>query len=229
MYSVHGPGAAAEARPPSLSPVIAALAASTLRPTIAYGLGEARGDVASGSAGGYTGLEFNYNPISNNLGTSVSSGTAASGNLFGAEELLPGSNSEGLEGRGLLAWACLEGHPCCPRHGWGLLASSGRTTDVWPTHLPPRGGLIKPAEHCACWHLAHPHEPTVATPNSAGLSGVEFIGTADDQTRLGKARTAQMGQAIAYPFNVLNPVNPLTCAQVSDVHMRSRGAHASGP
>lgn len=54
----------------------------------------------------------------------------------------------------------------------------------------------------------------VPTPGSAGFSGAEIIGTADDQTRLGDARTAQLGQALAYPFNVLNPINPLTCAQV---------------
>lgn len=51
-------------------------------------------------------------------------------------------------------------------------------------------------------------------PRDFGLSGVEFAGTADDQTRFATPRAAQLGQAIAYPWNVANPFNPLQCAQV---------------
>ncbi|KAI8463706.1 MAG: hypothetical protein J3K34DRAFT_494410 [Monoraphidium minutum] len=111
---------------------------STLRPTISYGLAEARGDLISGAAGGFGAAEFAYNPASNNLGKSASVGAAAAANLLNAEELVEGS--------------------------------------------------------------------ALPTPGSAGLSGAEFIGSADDQTRLGDARTSQMGQAIAYPFNLVNPV-----------------------
>ncbi|KIZ00686.1 hypothetical protein MNEG_7274 [Monoraphidium neglectum] len=120
--------------------------ASTLRPTIAYGLAESRGDLLSASGGTYGAAEFGYNPLSNNLGASFSTGSSNSVNVDDAEELVPGS--------------------------------------------------------------------ALPTPGSAGFSGAEIIGTADDQTRLGDARTAQLGQALAYPFNVLNPINPLTCAQV---------------
>jgi hypothetical protein len=40
------------------------------------------------------------------------------------------------------------------------------------------------------------------------------VGTADDQTRLADARTSQLSQALAYPTNLFNILNPLTCAQV---------------
>jgi hypothetical protein len=53
-----------------------------------------------------------------------------------------------------------------------------------------------------------------ADTDTTGFSGVEFLGTADSQTRLADSRVAQISQALAYPNNVLNPVNPLTCAQV---------------
>jgi hypothetical protein len=50
--------------------------------------------------------------------------------------------------------------------------------------------------------------------SDAGFSGVEFAGYANDQTNLADSRTDQSAQAIAYPYNILSPVNPLTCTQV---------------
>lgn len=48
---------------------------------------------------------------------------------------------------------------------------------------------------------------------AAGKSGIEFAGWSNDQTNLADSRAAQSAQAIAYPSNVGNPVNPLTCTQ----------------
>eukprot|EP00879_Flechtneria_rotunda_P012936 GHRR01013509.1.p1 GENE.GHRR01013509.1~~GHRR01013509.1.p1 ORF type:complete len:430 (+),score=118.95 GHRR01013509.1:611-1900(+) len=47
----------------------------------------------------------------------------------------------------------------------------------------------------------------------AGFSGMEYAGWANDLTNLADARTDQSGQAIAYPYNLANPLNPLTCTQ----------------
>lgn len=58
---------------------------STQFPTLSYGLAEGRGDALSTSNGAWGTLEFGYNPLSNNLGTSISSGTTDSLNV-GANE-----------------------------------------------------------------------------------------------------------------------------------------------
>jgi hypothetical protein len=84
--------------------------ASTLTPTIAYGVGEARGDVASGTAGGYGAAEFSYNPATGNLGASLTTGSGNALNLLNGEELLPGSSRERSSSRltacGWLATHC---------------------------------------------------------------------------------------------------------------------------
>jgi hypothetical protein len=43
---------------------------------------------------------------------------------------------------------------------------------------------------------------------------VEFAGFSNDLTNLADSRTDQSGQAIAQPYNIFSPVNPLTCTQV---------------
>lgn len=48
-----------------------------------------------------------------------------------------------------------------------------------------------------------------------GVSGVEFAGYSNDQTDLADARSDQSGQAIAFPNNLVSPLDPLTCTQVS--------------
>lgn len=50
-----------------------------------------------------------------------------------------------------------------------------------------------------------------------GVSGVEFAGYSNDLTNLADARTDQSGQAIAFPNNLVSPLNPLTCTQVCGV------------
>ncbi len=81
--------------------------ASTTRPTQAYGLAEARGDLLSGALGGWGAAELSYNPISNNLGASASGGGAHTVNALNGEELLPGSSREsGFQDRRLHA-GCL--------------------------------------------------------------------------------------------------------------------------
>lgn len=57
----------------------------TFFPTLSYGLAEAKGDALSTSNGGWANAEFGYNPLNNNLGGSVSTGSANSGNTLGSE------------------------------------------------------------------------------------------------------------------------------------------------
>ncbi len=53
-------------------------------------------------------------------------------------------------------------------------------------------------------------------PAGGSLSGIEQIGTADEQSTLGLARGVQSGEAIAYPANILtSSYVPRTCTQVS--------------
>uniref|UniRef100_A0A383VL49 Uncharacterized protein n=1 Tax=Tetradesmus obliquus TaxID=3088 RepID=A0A383VL49_TETOB len=112
----------------------------TLFPTLSYGRASAKGDTFSTSGGTWGNLEFGYNPFSNNLGTSISSGTANTINV----------------------------------------ASSETVDEINP---------------------------------GAGLSQVEFAGYSNDLTNLADSRTDQSGQAIAQPYNIFSPVNPLTCTQ----------------
>ncbi|KAF6254996.1 hypothetical protein COO60DRAFT_263259 [Scenedesmus sp. NREL 46B-D3] len=113
----------------------------TLFPTLSYGRASAIGNTFSTSGGTWGNLEFGYNPLSNNLGTSISSGTANSINV-----------------------------------------ASGETV-----------GTLDPG---------------------SGSSIVEFAGFSNDLTNLADSRTDQSGQAVAQPYNVFNPLNPLTCTQV---------------
>jgi hypothetical protein len=62
-------------------------AEQTLFPTLSYGQAGANGDVYSTSGGTWGNLEFGYNPFSNNLGTSISSGTANTVNVASGESV----------------------------------------------------------------------------------------------------------------------------------------------
>jgi hypothetical protein len=62
-------------------------AEQTLFPTLSYGEAGANGDTFSSSAGTWGNLEFGYNPFSNNLGTSISSGTANTVNVASGESV----------------------------------------------------------------------------------------------------------------------------------------------
>ncbi|KAF8058910.1 inosine triphosphate pyrophosphatase [Scenedesmus sp. PABB004] len=57
----------------------------TLFPTLSYGLAEARGDALSSARGGWANGEFGYNPLSNNLGLSVSTGSTNADNVGSGE------------------------------------------------------------------------------------------------------------------------------------------------
>jgi hypothetical protein len=61
-------------------------AEQTILPTLSYGLAEARGDLFSASNGLWGNAEFGYNPVSNNLGASTSSGSTNSLNVGSSEQ-----------------------------------------------------------------------------------------------------------------------------------------------
>jgi hypothetical protein len=82
--------------------------ASTLRPTVGFHFGEARGAAASGTAGGYLVGEFAYNPIANQLGGSVAGGSSGTGNVGSGDTLggvVAGGDAAGLSGAESLGWA----------------------------------------------------------------------------------------------------------------------------
>lgn len=56
-------------------------------PTLSYGQAKAQGDLLPSTGGGWANAEFGYNPISNNLGASISTGSSNSNNLGGGESV----------------------------------------------------------------------------------------------------------------------------------------------
>lgn len=68
--------------------------ASTLKPTLIYGLGGARGDLISAAGGAWGALETGMNPINNNLGASISSGAGGTVNVLNGDDLVPGLSCE---------------------------------------------------------------------------------------------------------------------------------------
>jgi hypothetical protein len=81
--------------------------AQTLRPTVGFSFGEARGAAASGTAGGYLVGEFAYNPVANQLGASVSGGSAGTATLRSGDSLggvLAAGDAAGLSGAEALGW-----------------------------------------------------------------------------------------------------------------------------
>jgi hypothetical protein len=80
------------------------LPGATAFPTLSYGAAESKGDLLSQSNGIWGNAEFGYNPLNNNLGASVSSGTTGSANILSSDSV--GGGPGGLVARGLL---CLSG------------------------------------------------------------------------------------------------------------------------
>jgi len=81
--------------------------ARTIRPTVGFHFGEARGAAASGTAGGYAVGEFAYNPIANQLGASVASSSAGTVNRGSADALggvVAAGDAAGLSGAESLGW-----------------------------------------------------------------------------------------------------------------------------
>lgn len=79
--------------PPTCVVVVAPLvrlSGATAFPTLSYGAAESKGDVLSQSGGVWGNAEFGYNPLNNNLGASVSSGTAGSANILSSDGEGPG-------------------------------------------------------------------------------------------------------------------------------------------
>jgi hypothetical protein len=82
--------------------------ARTLRPTVGFHFGEARGALGSGTAGGFLVGEFGYNPIANQLGASVSGGSAGTANARSGDTMggvLAAGDAAGLSGAESLGWA----------------------------------------------------------------------------------------------------------------------------
>jgi hypothetical protein len=83
--------------------MLAAAAVRSFYPTLSYGGADGKGDLFSTSNGAWGNAEFGYNPLSNNLGGSVSTGTAGSTTLGGGDVIGigPGVNKAGVpEGGG---------------------------------------------------------------------------------------------------------------------------------
>lgn len=72
------------------APINTPNAAQTAFPTLSYGAAAANGDLVSSSNGAWGNAEFGYNPISNNLGASVSTGTTGSTHLAGSDAAAAG-------------------------------------------------------------------------------------------------------------------------------------------
>lgn len=204
----------------------------TRYPTLSYGLAEAKGDLFSTSNGIWGNAEFGYNPLNNNLGASVSTGTANSANTDGAERVGELGPSECAPGSVLrqpyvtMFWlnvhngvamysksidSSQRGSVWTPRCCWQC-ADSGRLTTKWSLHEPL---IIECCGAFVCFFFA-----------DRGASGVEFAGYSNDLTNLADARTDQSAQAIAYPYSILRPANTLTCTQVLTASCWSHlGAH----
>jgi hypothetical protein len=73
------------------------LPGATAFPTLSYGAAESKGDLLSQSNGIWGNAEFGYNPLNNNLGASVSSGTTGSANILSSDSV--GGGPGGLVGQ----------------------------------------------------------------------------------------------------------------------------------
>jgi hypothetical protein len=84
--------------------MLAAAAVRSFYPTLSYGAADGKGDLISTSNGAWGNAEFGYNPLNNNLGGSVSTGTAGSTTL-GGNDVIGIGTGEGSEGKGKGGWA----------------------------------------------------------------------------------------------------------------------------